>query len=41
MFSETEGFIYGVDSEKNVVEVLDLSEKTRTQESLGCIHLIL
>ncbi len=35
MFSETEGFIYGVDSEKNVVEVLDLSEKTRTQRESG------
>ncbi len=35
MFSETEGFIYGVDSEKNVVEVLDLSDQTRTQRESG------
>ena len=35
MFSETEGFIYGVDSENNVLEVLDLSEQTRTQRESG------
>ena len=35
MFSEAEGFIYGVDSNLNVVEILDLSEKTIREKEAG------
>ena len=41
MFSEAEGFIYGVDSNLNVVEILDLSEKTIRKKKQVFIHLIL
>ena len=35
MFSEAEGFIYGVDSNLDVVKILDLSEKTIREKEAG------
>ena len=35
LFSEAEGFIYGVDSDLNVVTILDLSEKTIREKEAG------
>ena len=38
-FSEAEGFIYGVDVDGNVSQILNISDKT-VKENLGFIHLI-
>ena len=35
LFSEAEGFIYGVDSDLNIVTILDLSEKTIREKEAG------
>ena len=35
MFSEAEGFIYGVDSNLNVVKIIDLSKKTIREKEAG------
>ena len=40
MFSEAEGYIYGVDSENNVNMVLDISDKTVREREAGLHTLI-
>ena len=35
MFSEAEGFIYGVDQENNITKLLDISAKTKRDRESG------